>query len=120
MHDTMTVTVSRCRAYALAKQAIEARVMRVRVQEPWRHAGDLAGEVLQASPALWRTYQSGIAAGLPAEFQHVRRATPADRAWLRVERQARRVVAESATPLTLRQAVLMMARRPSRKRHART
>ena len=119
--SSATVTVSKVRSYALVKELIESRVTQTRVAEPWRHAGDIAADVLRSSPGAWRVYRAAIAAGLPSEFQRSSSAKTSA-TWRAVEREARAEVGASDHPLTLRQAVIIVThtRRRRRPHHVRT
>ena len=73
------------------------------------HLADASTRVLQSEPAIWSLYQRAIAAGHPSEFQRAKRPlscpSSGDRVWFEIERIARRLVALSSEPITLRAAV---------------
>lgn len=77
----------------------------------------MASRLLRSSPALWRVYQAGVARGYAAEFQKPRPiGTERERHWQRLEQAARRLVATSAEPMTLREAVLELLKTPEGRR----
>jgi hypothetical protein len=66
---------------------------------------------------LWRVYRAGIAAGYASEFQKPKAIrTERERHWQRLEQAARRLVATSAEPMTLREAVLELLKTPEGRR----
>jgi hypothetical protein len=97
------------RTYALTRRLIEHGALALREQHPELHLADCCHRVLVQRPVFWRTYRAAIQAGLPSEFLRARRRravpTPKDRAWDQIEMLARTLVAASAEPLTLRNAV---------------
>lgn len=107
--DTIPLPVPH--AYALVRRVMETRIWEQKIRAPWRHAADIASDMLQQSPLLARVYAAGIAAGLPSEFQRPRRVrTRRDRLWQRIEDEARARCARSERPLTLRAAVMEVVR----------
>lgn len=108
---TRTITLPVAHAYALARRVMETRIWEHKTRAPWRHAADIATELLQQSPLLARLYVAGMAAGLPPEFQKPRPVrTRRDRLWQRIDAEARARIARSPRPLTLRAAVIEVVR----------
>lgn len=99
-------------AWRLAKSNLERRLLQMK-ENRGIHLRFAATRVLQRDPALWKVYQQAMLAGLPSEFQRAkpRRDTPKERAWQRIERAARRMVARSQEPINLNTAVAAVVRR---------
>ena len=97
-------------AWAVARRVLERRTLHLRIRVG--HAGVAASLVLKRDPSLFRIYQQAMLAGHAPEFQRPKpnRGTPRERAWQRIERAARRVVARSVEPMTLRDAVVRVVR----------
>jgi hypothetical protein len=104
------------REYLPVKQLHESKALALRDATPLDkkgkhilHLADASTQVLQSSPSLWLLYRQAIAAGHVSEFQRPKRPpsrpSPADRVYVEIEGIARRLVALSSEPMTLRSAV---------------
>jgi hypothetical protein len=97
-------------AWMIARRTLERRTLQLRQRVG--HAGVAASLVLKRDPALFRIYQQAMRAGYPPEFQRPKPkpTTRRQRAWHRIEQAARSVVARTAEPMTLRDAVIGVVR----------
>lgn len=96
----------------MVRRTIERRAMRLK-RATGMKLPLAATRVMERDPTLFRIYQRAMLAGHPPEFvrQKAVRDTPRERAWQKIERAGRRLVADSARPITLWEAVQQVVRR---------